>query len=382
MTASKRLVGLILLAFCTVDAWAQQDAAQAPEPFSTTRLSEHLYVVHGGAGYGSHVGVCVGDNGLLLIDSMLPTSSKRLAAVLESISDKPVRFIINTHHHSDHTGGNLYFAAKGAVSIAHPSSRFSPVEGDLKVQNADLEFCGEAISIRPLIAHTYDDLVVHFKGSDVLFLGDAFANNWHPTGYTRGLSSEMESVSLALSMSDDDTVVVPGHGFLDSTRGLERYLLLNENWYARLEALADAGLSPEEMALDQELLELRDQFIARRDPASMPPNRFLRFIRQSLAAQLPVRSRVSRTALLEYEGSYSVPDGEPIEVIANADHLIARQEGAFQAELVPVGTDRFEIRGSPRSEVVFARGRCALPSSINLLDGSFTLRGERSLDCL
>ncbi len=329
-------------------------AADRPQPFEITQLTERLHVIHGGSGFGSHVGVCEGDESLLLIDTMNPNATERLAAAIRTLSDKPVRQVINTHAHRDHTGGNPYFAEHGATIIAHEGARYG--NSLVHVYTAggfSLAACDETITAVPLVAHTYDDLLIRFETSNVLFMGDTFANAYYPSGYARGRDSELATMALAESLSDEETVIVPGHGFIDDTHGLDRYQRLVDAWFDRLREMTKQGATFDAMLADQKLIDIGSEFLECIEPQFDVQPRFERFLRRTLSAERESPEAYRNAPPERFAGSYSTGSGAPITVIAQPGNLLMAQEGSFIEELVQIGPRDFHIRGSLGGTVRF-----------------------------
>jgi cyclase len=237
--------------------------------FRTTKLADNLHLVQGA---GGNIAVCVGDDGVLLVDCDVPQVADLLVEHLRSLTDKPVRAVINTHWHFDHVGGNERLAADGALIIAHDNVRArmrapqrlrgigdrlipaSPPEALPRVTFADkltLHWGGQTVDIVHVApAHTDGDSFVHFRAANVLHVGDTCFNGMYPFidvnagGHIDGM---IAAADRALEIADDDTKIIPGHGPLmtpDTLRGYRNMLVTVRD---RVQALLDAGQTRDEI---------------------------------------------------------------------------------------------------------------------------------------
>ena len=177
--------------------------AQAPQPdfskveIKTTKISNNFYTLDG---QGGTIGVLVGPDGIFMVDSQFAPLSQKIAAAIHQISDKPIRFMVNTHVHGDHTGGNENFAKMGVTifsrdelrwRLAHPSPGANGAPGvaappvALPVVTYEgpvtIHMDGEEVQLIPIHrAHTDGDTLVHFVNNDVLMTGDYYRSIQFP----------------------------------------------------------------------------------------------------------------------------------------------------------------------------------------------------------
>src|SRR6185295_9963325 len=138
----------------------------AKQEITTVKITDNLYILMGGAAQGN-IAVSVGNDGLFLVDTMYAQMHDKIMAALAKISSKPVRYVVNTHLHGDHTGGNDAMAKLGAVIISH--------------DNMVLHFNGEEIYIfHPEPAHTDGDSIIYFRHANVMHVGDVPASLRYP----------------------------------------------------------------------------------------------------------------------------------------------------------------------------------------------------------
>jgi cyclase len=220
--------------------------AQAPQPdfskveIKTTKIGNNFYTLEG---QGGTIGVLVGPEGIFMVDSQFAPLSQKIAAAIHQISDKPIRFLVDTHVHGDHTGGNENFAKMGATifsrdelrwRLAHPSPGANgapgvPAPADaLPVVTYDgpvtIHMDGEDVHLIPIHrAHTDGDTLVYFPTNDVLMTGDYFRSLGFPNiDRTNGgsLSGMLDGLGITIGMAGPNTKIIPGHGAVVNRAGL------------------------------------------------------------------------------------------------------------------------------------------------------------------
>jgi glyoxylase-like metal-dependent hydrolase (beta-lactamase superfamily II) len=217
---------------------------------------------------GGNIGVFSGDDGILLIDDRWDQDTPALLAALKTISNKDIRFLVNTHIHPDHIGGNNNLAAYGVTILAHDSVRLKMLT-ELRIpRRGGINFPQPPEQARPVItysdaisfhlndeevrvflappAHTDGDSFVHFIQSDVLHLGDVFRTNMYPIidkfngGSFLGMIAAME---IAIGLAGPETRVIPGHGKGVSDRaGMVEVLTMLTTIRDRVQTSVDAGI--------------------------------------------------------------------------------------------------------------------------------------------
>jgi cyclase len=212
--------------------------AQAPQPdfskveIKTTKISNNFYTLDG---QGGTIGVLVGPDGIFMVDSQFAPLSQKIAAAIHQISDKPIRFMVNTHVHGDHTGGNENFAKMGATilsrgelryRLAHPAPAANGTPGIAAPAAAlpvityegpvTIHMDGEEVQLIPIRrAHTDGDTLVHFVSNDVLMTGDYYRSVQFPNiDRTNGgsLNGMIEGLGVTIGMAGPNTKIIPGHG--------------------------------------------------------------------------------------------------------------------------------------------------------------------------
>lgn len=186
-------------------------------------VAGQVYVI---AGAGGNVYVFAGPDGIMLVDTNFVPFYKDIMADIRRISDKPIRFVINTHAHGDHVANNPSFAKQGAVIVTTPVLRDEMMHatglnavdksGWPMVTSAGpltFHFNGEDVEFIPLKpAHTNGDAAVYFRGSDVFAFGDVYRNDYPSMGEAGTTQNFIDNYTMAIDMTDKKTLFAPGHG--------------------------------------------------------------------------------------------------------------------------------------------------------------------------
>lgn len=256
-----RSVGAALVLFAVAAAHAQ-GGGDAP-PVVASRLAGHVYLLSGGSGANSSA--LVGDDGVLLVDSKTNAAAgEGIARALQRLSAGPVRFLVNTHEHPDHTGNNAMFEALGAQIIAHEDVRTvlaagqrggppAPKEALPVVTFGDgegltLHLDGETVEIRHMpAAHTASNVMVHYVNANVYHLGDLYTRTRYPVIAGGTLQGFIDSADRVLEMSNADSRFVPGIGDVGGRADLVAFRKMLVTVRDRVAALVEQGKSLEEV---------------------------------------------------------------------------------------------------------------------------------------
>ena len=229
LTAAALLIGQL--------AAAQSPAPQAAPPpeikVVATRLGGNVYGIDG---QGGRMAALVGPDGVFLVDSQFPAVTEKIVAAVKELSPAPLRFLVNTHVHGDHTGGNENFAKLGVTILGRPNLRNEQLKprpapgngqvppvappGALPVVLYDspttVYLDGETVRLIPLPpAHTDGDTAVKFEQADVLMTGDVYRSAGFPAAaVTNGGSvlGTIDALTQLVALAGPNTKVVPGHG--------------------------------------------------------------------------------------------------------------------------------------------------------------------------
>jgi cyclase len=296
----------LLLILCSSAAPAiLAQTSQAPA-LRTTKLTDGLYLLQGN---GGNVAVSVGKDGVLLVDDLDDKQLPQIRTAVAALTDKPVRFVINTHWHPDHTGSNQAFGAADVPVIAHENARkrlsadqfnevfkqtvkaAPPVAWPVITFTNDLtiHFNDEEIQVRHLPAgHTDGDAVVYFRRANVLHTGDLFFNGVYPVidtasgGTLDGLLGATERI---LAMLRPETRLIPGHGPLATAADLQEFRRMLSATGAEIGRLVKEGKTLNQI-INAKPTRAFDEKWGR---SFLPSELYVHFVYLSLAQQKRVR---------------------------------------------------------------------------------------------
>lgn len=262
----------VILTLAVTTAAAQFQAATS---IKTTEVVPGIYMLEGADGFaGGNMSLLVGDDYVAMIDDGIEAVAPMLLADVTETAGRPINFMINTHVHGDHVGGNAHFAEKGTVVFAHDNIRKRLMK-DSKDAGGDgglpVVTFGEGVSfhlngldarvIHVPRAHTDGDAVIHFPGVNVIHAGDILFHNLFPfidldSGGT--VSGYIEAQQKLLAMANDDTKIIAGHGDLATKADLQRTLMMITDSQARVKLLVDQGKTVEEVVSENPLSVYHD----------------------------------------------------------------------------------------------------------------------------
>ena len=232
------LFGGALLAVALTEGRQSQGGPFTGVELATVAVSGNVHMVKRPGG-GGNVGVFTGPEGVLLVDALFAPLAERLVAEVRKLSDREIRFLVNTHVHPDHIGGNGELSDQGVLVFAHDNVRTRMFDR-LRFPRGGGRFAPEPVeSARPLItyadsvsfhfngeevrvfhvpaAHTDGDTFVYFPGSNVLHLGDVFRTTSYPIidVYNGGtVAGTISALEMAIAIAEPETRVIPGHGLV------------------------------------------------------------------------------------------------------------------------------------------------------------------------
>jgi glyoxylase-like metal-dependent hydrolase (beta-lactamase superfamily II) len=227
--------------------------------------------VHMLVGSGGNIGVSSGSDGVLIIDDQYAPLTEKIRAAVKAINPAPIRFVINTHWHGDHTGGNENMGTAGAVIVAHENvrrrmsteqiseffKRTTPPSPKVALPVmtfvADVSFHvnGDELHVFHVDpAHTDGDSIIHWKNANVFHMGDLYFSSGYPFidlgsgGSVDGIISAAEKV---LALANDSSKIIPGHGPLATKKELAAYRDTLKEIRSRVQSQITAGKSLEEV---------------------------------------------------------------------------------------------------------------------------------------
>lgn len=240
----------------------------------TIQISDHVYMLKGA---GGNIGVSIGNDGIFIIDDQFAPLTKKIEAAINTLSDKEIKFLVNTHHHGDHTGGNQNMQKLGATIIAHDNVRHrleTPQKRDNSIQpkealpiitfndELNIHINGEKIAVfHAEHAHTDGDALLYFTKSNVLHTGDTYFKEHYPfidLDSGGSVDGYIKAVKLGLKTINDTTKIIPGHGSLSNKEEYETFLNMLETLRDAIEIEIYAGKTEEDVAKNEALTKSFD----------------------------------------------------------------------------------------------------------------------------
>jgi cyclase len=252
-------------------AWAQGPGIDyARIEMLTEKIGPNLYLLTGSAGAdpghqdgaGGRIGVLAGPDGIFMVDAQYAQITDKVVAAIRKISPEPIRFLVNTHLHIDHTGGNANFVKMGALLLGREELReeMSRQAGDparlplVTYGMGDpvkLRLNGEIVDLIPVrAAHTGGDTMIRFENADVIMIGDFYRNYGYPfidTNNGGTLKGALEALDATMKLAGPNTRLVPGHGTIINRTDMVPYREMILGVQAKVQQMISEGKSEQEV---------------------------------------------------------------------------------------------------------------------------------------
>jgi len=273
--AAAAVIGLLgLLGLLGPQPYAQQPQPLAPAPdfdkvvIKTTDLGNKTYMLEG---EGGNITVAVANDGVIMVDSQFAPLHDKIKAAITAISNQPIRYLLITHFHRDHTGGNEAFGKDGATIVAHESVKAHLASGTRNGLTGNIvppappialpketfkdtmtvRLQGRAAELRhPADVHTDGDSTIYFADANVLATGDIVVFGRYPNidfAYGGSIDGMIRGVDEVIAFAKDDTKIVPGHGPLGTKAMIREYRQMLVDVRERIQKLKAAGKSEDEV---------------------------------------------------------------------------------------------------------------------------------------
>jgi cyclase len=246
----------------------------------TEKIAANISIVHGSEGLdpahpdaaGGRVAVLFGPDGVLMVDTEDPQLAAKTLETIRTFTDGPIKIVVNSHIHPDHTGGNEFFGKQGAVIFAqenlreemiNPPGRNAPALNPAGIPTSTYRFStpgvpavtihmnGETVDFIPMMpSHTAGDTIVRFNKANAIYIEDFYRNFGYPFadqangGSIKGM---IEAVDLIGKIAGPDTTLIPGHGTLIRKKDLLGYRAMIVDILAKVQKLRDQGKSLDEV---------------------------------------------------------------------------------------------------------------------------------------
>jgi cyclase len=276
--ARQSFLVLVATVAVSLNAWAQgQGIDYAKIEILTERIAPNLYMLAGSAGAdpghqdaaGGRIGVLAGPDGIFMVDAQYAQITDKVLAAIRKISSEPIRFLVNTHVHGDHTAGNANFVKMGALLFAReelreemlrppatsagggpPSARDParlPVVTYGMGDPVKIRMNGEIVDLIPVrAAHTGGDTMVRFENADVIMIGDFYRNYGYPfidTNNGGTLKGALEALDATMKLAGPNTRLIPGHGTIINRTDIVPYRDMIVGVQAKVQQMIAEGKS-------------------------------------------------------------------------------------------------------------------------------------------
>ena len=291
-------MGLAGVCVCTTaPLQARQDMSDVE--IRTIPVADGVYML---MGQGGNIGLSVGESGPFVVDDQFAPLTEKILAAIAEVSDAEVRFVLNTHWHFDHTGGNENFGEAGALIVAHENvrrrmsvdqfmeafDRAVPAAPPIALpiitftEGVNFRWNGETIRVVHVEnAHTDGDAIVTFESANVVHMGDTYFNGRYPFIDVQsggGIEGVIAAADWVLQRADSQTKIIPGHGALSGPEELRAYRDMLITVRDRIRMIINDGMSADEVVASKPTSDLDATWGAN-------PDSFVRFAYQAMSSE-------------------------------------------------------------------------------------------------
>ena len=281
LTATIRTLCFLALFFIITVTLGQAKEDAAKVTITPVKISDHLYML---SGKGGNIGLFIGEDGTFLIDDQFAPLTEQILAAIKTVGGTHPRFLINTHYHPDHTGGNENLGEESTLIFSHDNVRKRLHDGyTIKAFNAeqeplepeglpvvtfskDITFHLNGENVHAVFvpnAHTDGDSFIVFPKANVIHTGDIFFNGFYPfidVDHGGSLQGMIAATDTILKLTDNTTKIIPGHGPLSDKVQLTNYRNMLATVLKRLQVIKKAGKSTDDAVAMKPLTDLEQEW--------------------------------------------------------------------------------------------------------------------------
>jgi len=345
-----KTMGILLVLIACKYAVAETAVIQKSDVIFT-KVATNVYVTTNNQ--GANVAMLVSNEGILLIDSgtRRKGAAQALLKGIRKVSDKTIKYVINTHYHFDHSGGNYLFAELGAIIIGQQYNKYSPSLHHLSFKSElSLNFGGEQINVYHTPGHTLDSAIVQLVNNNIFLMGDTFSTEMITYEGASGKKGYDNVMNLVLSLSNDKSILVPGHGEFSHRDDMIKGHKVRDKYRQRLGKLYRQGWSMEKIFADNETKDIVINY----------PQLWQRLVPDMIEANYVQYLPLTDSLLDQYVGEYIGSDEQITQVVKIGNKLQIRRQGSFVIELRSLSDGRFDLVGFPfvqDEQVIFSSNK-------------------------
>jgi len=291
-----------------------------------------------------NLGVVIGDDGILLISSMMKSNAASLEAEIKKLSNKPIKYVLNIAADTFHHHANEYFASRGATIISHQDLMYQKAYTQVTFKDQiSLPMGEEVVTAYYTPAHDLGQLIIHLENSNVVFMGDAFRNDWLMFLGQHGISGQLSGLDFAISLADKNTKIVPGNRgnkVFSNIPGVQKARKTMLDFSEFVGKLYLRGLNIDDIAQHESIHQMVKPLEGYEGSKSYLKDWVAEIIETEYTSAYPL----TLAQLENYVGFYQLDANSSIEVILENSKLYAREKGKFSIELIPLSTTRFDFK--------------------------------------
>ncbi|MCF6438750.1 hypothetical protein L1077_04810 [Pseudoalteromonas luteoviolacea] len=300
------------------------------QKYTHQKLTDNVYIMtRHWEGVSISYGVVVGQDGLLLVNCNIASDAHPFEEALRKISDLPVKYVLNNNYDGGNAHLNGYFAHKGAQIISHQALKYSTIFTQNLVDDGySMEFGGQTISMHHSGGHSFGHMNIRLKQANILFMADSYRSDWLTVFGPKGVDGHIGGLESALTMIDEQTVIVPGNVLPDqlfaSRADVMQQIKSTGLFKSLVQKLSAKGLSPEEITEHQEIKSFFKTYYPERLDFDI-----ISRVRNAVNFHVTPDYKATSKELDELLGKYVSNNGKIFEVIVQDGRLIARSEGNY-----------------------------------------------------
>jgi glyoxylase-like metal-dependent hydrolase (beta-lactamase superfamily II) len=321
------------------------------QKYHVKKVNKNVYILteiwkHNSNG---NTGIVIGDDGVLLINTLMLNSAKSLETEIKKITDKPIKYVFNSDSDVFNYHANAYFSDKGAKIIAHENLKYSNSYTDILFSNSiSFKYGDEVITAYHTKAHTLDHIDIHLKKSNVIFIGDGFKGHWLTYVGPGGTKGVIDGINKALEISNNNTIIVSGNtskkveNFLNNKTDLLKVKEIHQKFSHRIGYLHNAGKTITEISMDSELHQLLQQY----ELYPITKNYISAFIAHIIEVDYTQEYQLKTHQLSDFVGSYKLNQDSIIKITLKNNKLYATEESNFIFQLKAMNENEFDFNGN------------------------------------